>query len=570
MRYMALASDYDGTLATDGQVPASTTAALGRLRASGRRAILITGRRLEELVKVCRRLDLFDFVVAENGAVLYEPRTREETLLATGPPEAFVRRLESLGVEPLEVGRVIVATRLPHHTAVLQAVQELGLELTVIFNRSAVMVLPAGVNKASGMEAALRKLGLSSHEVVAVGDSANDHSFLLRSECPVAVANAERSIRELATIVTRGEAGEGVTELIDELLENDLADTYGRIAQHRIVLGTQPDGNVVSLPPYGLNILLVGASGSGKSTMAGAIIERLIDQQYQVCIVDPEGDYGALQDVITLGNERHAVGIEEVLALLEDPKINLNINLLGISLADRPAFFCTLFPNIQAMRMRTARPHWIVLDEAHHMMPPEWLHLGRIVPQSVGEVLLVTVHPERLAASVLSQVDVVIAVGSAARDSLQEAADAMGKPLAWPEGLPAGRGRAVVWFPREESPPLSMIVARGRTERIRHHRKYAVGDMRTDSFYFRGPDNRHNLKVQNLVMFCQIADGIDEEAWLFHLHCGDYSRWFRHAVKDNYLADQAQRIEQRHDLQPDETRALIRRLIEARYTLPVD
>ena len=92
--------------------------------------------------------------------------------------------------------------------------------------------------------------------------------------------------------------------------------------------------------------------------------------------------------------------------------------------------------------------------------------------------------------------------------------------------------------------------------------------MRYRSFFFRGPENRHNLKAQNLAMFSQIADGIDEETWLFHLRRGDYSRWFRAAVKDNYLADQTERIEQRQDLQPVETRKLIRSLIEARYTLP--
>jgi hypothetical protein len=70
------------------------------------------------------------------------------------------------------------------------------------------------------------------------------------------------------------------------------------------------------------------------------------------------------------------------------------------------------------------------------------------------------------------------------------------------------------------------------------------------------------------VIFSQIADGIDEETWLYHLHRGDYSRWFREAVKDNYLADHAARIEQRKDLSPPKTRELIRGLIEARYTLP--
>lgn len=113
-----------------------------------------------------------------------------------------------------------------------------------------------------------------------------------------------------------------------------------------------------------------------------------------------------------------------------------------------------------------------------------------------------------------------------------------------------------------------MQIIPGRAERFRHHRKYAEGNMRYHSFFFRGPGNRQNLKAQNLTVFSQIADGIDEDTWLFHLRRGDYSRWFRVAVKDSYLAEQAERIERRRDLSPAETRQLIRSLIESRYTLP--
>jgi hypothetical protein len=125
-----------------------------------------------------------------------------------------------------------------------------------------------------------------------------------------------------------------------------------------------------------------------------------------------------------------------------------------------------------------------------------------------------------------------------------------------------------VWFHRQEIDPFSIEILPGRSERIRHHRKYAEGDMGHRSFFFRGPGNRQNLRANNLAMFSQIADGVDAETWLFHLHRGDYSRWFRAAVKDNYLAEQAERIERRSDLQPADTRTLICDLIEARYTLP--
>ena len=568
MRYLVLVTDYDGTIATGGKADESALLAIERLRRSGRRVLLLTGRRVDDLLTVCPRLQLFDYAVAENGAVLYEPRAREQTLLGRPPPPQFIERLRDLTGNALDVGKVIVSTRLPHDTAVLQAIQEMGLEVQIIFNKDAVMVLPAGVNKASGMDYALRKLGLSSHEAVGIGDAENDHSFLERCECAIAVANAVPSVRQSVAFTTKRENGRGVAELVDEMIENDLSRLHGRLPQNLIEIGSDANGNAVTVPPYGLNILIAGPSGSGKSTVTAGIVERLIEQAYQVCIVDPEGDYGTVAEVLTLGSTRYAVTVNQALAVLEDPKMNLNINLLGIPVADRPAYFGRLFPSLQAMRTRTGRPHWIVLDEAHHMMPPDWGHVGKALPQRLGETILVTVHPEHVAPMTLSLVDVVIAVGHSPDKTLGKFADATGRPHPRPEGLSHQSGHAVVWFPRNGEAPFSMKLRSGRAERIRHLRKYAEGNMRNDSFYFRGPAGRHNLKAQNLVIFSQIAEGIDEETWLFHLRRGDYSRWFRYAVKDTYLADQTESIEQRQDLQAAETRDLIRSFIEARYTLP--
>src|SRR5512135_3685999 len=171
MRYLALATDYDGTLAHCGRVDEPTLTALERLRESGRKLILVTGRMLPELLRDFPRIDLFDYVVAENGALTYRPETREEEAIGERPPDAFVEALRARGVEPVSVGRVIVATCVPHETAVLQVIHEMGLELQVIFNKGSVMVLPSGVNKATGLAAVLDKLHLSPHNVVGVGDA---------------------------------------------------------------------------------------------------------------------------------------------------------------------------------------------------------------------------------------------------------------------------------------------------------------------------------------------------------------------------------------------------------------
>lgn len=222
MRYLALACDYDGTLATRGRVTDSTYAALERCRASGRRLLMVTGREMGPLREVCPRLDLFDLIVAENGALLAEPSTGRERPLAVPPPAKFVKMLRDLGVAPLSVGRVVVATKDPYGPVVLEAIRRCGLEWHVIFNKGSLMVLPSGVNKATGLAEGLAELGMPARAVVGVGDAENDHAFLAACGCAVAVANALPSLKAEADLVTVGGHGAGVEEVIAHLLANDL------------------------------------------------------------------------------------------------------------------------------------------------------------------------------------------------------------------------------------------------------------------------------------------------------------------------------------------------------------
>lgn len=341
MYYLALACDYDGTLAKDGVVSSKTIEVLERVGASGRKLILVTGRLLEDLQQVFPRLELFTYVVAENGALLYHPASSTEQLLGEAPPRQFLQALQGRGV-PLSTGRVIVATWHPHETTVVEVIGKLGLERQVIFNKGAVMVLPTGVNKGTGLAAALREMMFSAHNVVGIGDAENDHSFLSMCECSVAVANALPALKEQTDYTTKADHGDGVVELIEQLLADDL---------------------------------------------------KTLDQ--------------------------------------------------------------------------------------------------RIKP------------------------------------------------------------------------------AQSKQEPQRHRRKYAEGDLGEDNcFYFRGPEGKLKLRAQNLALFAQIAQGVDDETWLFHLRKGDYSRWLREVIKDPDLAAEGEKVEKDEKLSASESRARILEAIEQRYTLP--
>lgn len=570
MRYLALCCDYDGTIAHHGRVDEPTLAALERLRESGRKLLLVTGRELDDLQTVFPRLDLFARIVAENGALLYRPETREELPLDEAPPQSFVDKLIERGVGPISVGRVIVATWEPHEKTVLETIRDCGLELQVIFNKGAVMVLPAGVNKATGLRAALAELNLSPHNAVGVGDAENDHAFLNICECSVAVANALPAVKQKADIVTFADHGAGVTQLIDEMLADDLVSREsGSLARHDISLGKSAQGKQIGLSPFRVSALVVGGSGSGKSTVVAGLVERLRSARYNFCIIDPEGDYDSVESAVVLGSPEHAPTIDECVQLLRKPDQNAIINLLGVKLSERPWFFLSLFSRVRELRARTGRPHWLIVDEAHHATPANWRPTDQNLPERLEGVLMVSVKPSLVAPSVLRALDTLVVLGDKPREMLHEFTDANRSEPAddVPEALEAGT--ALRWSKAQGGAPTLLRVEPSRTERRRHLRKYAEGELPEErSFYFRGPAGKLNLRAHNLILFMDLADGVDDDTWLFHLRQGEVSRWLRQGIKDETLAAKAAAIEANQQLDAAASRRKMRELIEATYTLP--
>jgi hypothetical protein len=134
---------------------------------------------------------------------------------------------------------------------------------------------------------------------------------------------------------------------------------------------------------------------------------------------------------------------------------------------------------------------------------------------------------------------------------------------------PIAPGSALLWDKKARSVPLLVQLQPSRTERRRHLRKYAEGELPPDrSFFFRGPHGKLNLRAHNLIMFLELADGVDDDTWLFHLRKGHVSAWLREAIKDDALAEQVRVLERSSELDPVTSRQTIRQLIEALYTLP--
>jgi HAD superfamily hydrolase (TIGR01484 family) len=565
MRFLVLATDYDETLADHGRVRPEVAAAIERVKASGRRVILVTGRELPDLRQVFPGVTMFDAVVAENGALLYLADTREERPLGELASEELARRLAARGVTPLSVGRGIIATREPHHLTVLEEIKALGLELQVVFNKGAVMVLPAGVHKGSGLRAALAALGVSPHSCVAVGDAENDHALLAEAECGVAVANALPALQRRADWVTAAPAGAGVIELAARLTADDLATVP--LARRMIVLGEDTHGRAVALPPAGPRLLFAGTPGSGKSTAAKAAIERLIAAGYQCLILDPEGDFERFEDALVLGDAERPPSVEELAKALRDPARSVVGNLVGVPLADRPPFFTDLLPRLLELRATTGRPHWLILDEAHHLVPESWRPAQLALPAELSSLMVITVVPHEVTPAILARLDTAVIVGKKPLDTLADWARATGRPA--PAGDPGELPDGDALIAAADGSLRRFNVARTRQKHQRHLRKYAQGELaRERSFYFKGPRGELNLRAQNLTTFCQLAEGVDADTWRHHLTNGDYAAWFRLVIKDGEIARVAEACAADASLPAAESRRRVLGAILSRYTLP--
>ncbi|MFZ5783750.1 MAG: HAD-IIB family hydrolase [Pseudomonadota bacterium] len=564
MFFLALAADYDGTLAHHGSLAEETILALRRLKQSGRRLLMVTGRELADLEHACPHLGLFDRIVAENGGVIHDPATGAVRTLGTPPPAEFVAKLVERKVEPISVGHCIVATWEPHQAAVLETIQSLGLELNIVFNKGAVMVLPAGVTKASGLAAALAELGLSAHNVVGVGDAENDHAFLHACGCAAAVANALPTIKAEAQVRLSADHGAGVVELVQRLETDDRGLVSA--AKLGLAIGSDRRGRTVHVMPH-QNVLVVGESACGKTRFAKMLTERMAERGFEFCVFDPEGDYHGLEHSFGVLEQAPTPHPQDVLKLLRETGVNVVLDAVSLDLAARRRLISDLLVPVSRLHAETGRPHWFILDEAHQVLPSG--QPGPELPDVFPAAVFVTVAPQAMSDGALQRIDTVIAFPSTGADALACLAETIGFSVP-PAGTRLKDDEVLVWFRHQDPPALVVRVEQPHQAHRRHTGKYAVGDVGEQrSFHFRERDDSVRLHARNLHEFVQHSRLLDDAAWDRHLRRNDYSAWFRDVIRDNELAQAAKAVEDDRTLQPRESRARIGDLILSRYAAPL-
>jgi hydroxymethylpyrimidine pyrophosphatase-like HAD family hydrolase len=562
--FRALACDYDGTLATDDTIASSTLEALKRARAAGVRLVLVTGRTLFELTRACERLDLFDAVVAENGAVLYFPADSAVRDEGPPPPTRLLSALDRRQV-PFQVGRVIVATTHDRRDAVLAALAEADVALELVANRAALMLLPVGISKGTGVLTALFALGVAPDDVLAIGDAENDLALFDAcgwSACP---EDALPEVKARVDWILPGTDGEGVRRAIDErILASSLPPP--RTGRHQLQLGwTVGTVEPLEIPARGVNVLVQGDSLCGKSSLVGGLVERLAAAHESVCMLDPEGDYEVLDGLassrlVEIARGEDWDGVVEALRTAT-PVI---ADLSGVPHAAKALLAGAGLALIHRLRERTGAPHWTIVDEAHCLLHRDGARLEKLALEARG-FCLATYRASELHPAAVDAMDVFIIGRTTESDEL-----AFLERLIVQRGLgPVTRAmlaelpRGTFVILRRATPAATFVPPPRLVGHVRHLTKYTDhGVAPHHRFFFRGGDGAMVTAAASLTEFVGALAEVPAASLRHHAQRGDFSRWVRDVMNDRVLAGRLAKLERRwcrgelHDL-PGAIRALI-------------
>lgn len=564
----AIAIDYDGTLTVTDVPDPEVLAAIRQVRTQGVAVVLVTGRILSELRADFPGVDdEFDAIVAENGAVLADSRGVRDLAEPVDP-----RLGQTLAHQDVMVrqGRVLLACDAEHGGIVFDAVDRLGRGYQLVRNRAALMVLPGGVTKATGLTYVLGELGISRHSTIAVGDAENDHHLLATCELGVAVANAVESLKQRADLVLDEPDGAGITGLLRGPL---VAGTETLPPRHwRLTLGQDDQREPVYVPASQINLLVTGGSCSGKSHFAGLLIEQLVSMDYSVLIIDCEGDHAPLAErrgIIAVGGHDPLPSPEHLTALLRHRFGSVVLDLSRHDPPGQAAYLDSIAPAVLAQRAATGLPHWIFVEEAHTLPVASGPWADALAGGEKG-FCLSTYQPDLLAQTAGDAMDLVVITagdGIGAQDAAANGATHADIPIdEIKQVLGDQRGRALLVGSNDDAATAFTVAERDSTH-VRHWHKYITGALPAPlRFYFDGSDQ--GQVAVNLREFHRHLDTCQPETIARHARQHDFSRWIHHVLQDSHLARTIRHLEEQLLAEPSsatKVQEAIKQAIENRY-----
>src|SRR6185503_2306999 len=558
--------DFDGTIAANDTIDADVAAAIQESRDTGLLTVLVTGRTLSDLDARLSGPALFDAIVAENGAVLRLPHLPPITL-SRGPDLRFLAELGRHGI-PHHRGQCVVDADASVAPQIIQIIRRLELPLSITFNLSRLMVLPHGVDKASGLQEALWRLRASVHNAIAVGNAQNDHEMLEVCEIGAAVAWGSEALRRSADEIVPGDGPGAVARYIRELLALARIPPE-RMGRRQVRLGTSSTGEPLDLSIRGRTSLVGGDPKSGKSWMAGALCEQLILQRYALCILDPEGDYvclEALPGVLVYpvdGRDTSFIFLERLMA---QPDLTLVLDLSAAPPGDKPALVSRLLRTVNRLRRETGVPHRVLVDEAHYFL--NRLDDPRLLDLELGGYLLVTYRISDLSPDILRASEAVIVTRIDDRRqalALLALAPDAGTPEEWLTLLAGLAIDEAVLLPGlfESGDVLQRFrVAPRLTTHVRHREKYAEVPVCLEKEFVFTQNGRPLGRARTIRDLLAALPELPPDVVSGHLERGDFRRWIEDVFGDRELGESIRSLEGGHVAN---ARDGLRRAIADRY-----
>jgi HAD superfamily hydrolase (TIGR01484 family) len=563
-----MAFDFDGTLAVNGDVSPEVETALEQCRASGHVLFLVTGRRFET-VALGHLGELFTGVVWENGSVLSHTASGE-TFLPFGQLDLrLLKAMEDAGI-PFERGLAIAATWTPHDQALWRILSTHGGTTSIEYNKGAVMVLPPGATKGSGLERLLALCGLSPRNLAAFGDAENDLSMLTLAEVSVAVGDAVPAVIEISDVLAKAPGPQGVLEI---LREYPLGGKFLDIPLKRerpILLGQTEMGAPISIPAArftGRNLGVFGNSGTGKSWMVGLIAEGLHHEEYQVLLIDPEGDFRGLRVlprfVSITGDRATLPSPSAVVSLIEEGGVSLVLDLSRYPVTLRSHYLAELIRALRPVREQKFRPHWIVLDEAQ-----EFLFEGSEVSSLLHPILntggwaFVSYRPDRLSGSVLASLHHLLLTRITDHticDCLLTHCASCNLQGASLDQIPMGSALLC------GGDIVRMRPAIRRVPHVRHLYKYLDIPLPPGKrFAFRTEKGLLGIEAASLYELCRLIPTLPVESLEYHDRREDFVKWAESTLGDVGLASRLRKVANRR-YQGEELREALDQVMSTHY-----
>ena len=438
---------------------------------------------------------------------------------------------------------------------ILAVIRELELPLALLFNRDRLMVLPQAISKGTGLHKTLTALRLSVHNAIAIGDAENDHDLLAVCEHAVAVGWGSRALQKIADEILPGNGPSTVAAYIRRA-DKEIRLPPDRIGRHHVNLGTMRDGRSLTFAIRGRNILVAGDPRSGKSWVTGLFCEQLILDGYCVCVIDPEGDYGALESlpgVMLFGGGHLPPRLDDLVRGLQHPDMSVVVDLSHVPYKEKVDYLYSLLPMLAKLRRTTGLPHRIVVDEAHYFLhKPD---AGRLLDLDLGAYTLVTYRLFDLHPDVRKAIEAVIITRTTDPYEVRAMMAMLGKGNNESEWKPILEGLAI----NEAALLPGIEEARGKlqqfellprlTSHVHHRSKYLdVPVIEGQSFVFTDDGNPVGAPAQTLKEFVSSLANCPLKVLDGHARRGDFSRWIADVFHDHLLASDIRKVEQRYRL----------------------